>query len=45
MDVKFVIVNFKAGDTINSVTKEFERIDQKIAQLPNLSFVGMREWT
>ncbi|MDA9471878.1 TIGR04197 family type VII secretion effector [Enterococcus sp. 5H] len=32
----------KAGDNINSVAEEFERIDQKIAQLPNLSFRGMR---
>lgn len=31
----------KAGDNINSVAKEFERIDQKIAQLPNLSFGGL----
>ncbi|MDA9472572.1 TIGR04197 family type VII secretion effector [Enterococcus sp. 5H] len=31
-----------AGDNINSVAKEFERIDQKIAQLPNLSFGDMR---
>lgn len=31
-----------AGDNINSVAREFERIDQKIAQLPNLSFGGMR---
>ncbi|MGG5341624.1 TIGR04197 family type VII secretion effector [Enterococcus sp. AZ192] len=30
-----------AGDNINSVAKEFERIDQKIAQLPNLSFGGL----
>ncbi|ALS36912.1 hypothetical protein BCR24_03175 [Enterococcus ureilyticus] len=32
----------KAGDNINSVAKEFERIDQKIAQLPTLSIGGIR---
>jgi len=31
----------KAGDNIHSVAKEFEHIDQKIAQLPNLSFGGL----
>lgn len=31
----------QAGDNIHSVAKEFERIDQKIAQLPNLSFGGL----
>lgn len=31
----------QAGNNINSVAKEFERIDQKIAQLPNLSFGGL----
>lgn len=30
-----------AGNNINSVAKEFEQIDQKIAQLPNLSFGGL----
>jgi len=32
----------KAGDNIHSVAKEFEQIDQKIVQLPNLSFGGLR---
>lgn len=32
----------QAGDNIHSVAKEFERIDQKIAQLPTLSFGGLR---
>lgn len=32
----------QAGDNIHSVAKEFERIDQKIAQLPTLSFGGVR---
>lgn len=29
-----------AGDNIHSVAKEFERIDQKIAQLPKFNFPG-----
>ena len=30
-----------AGDSIHSVAKEFDRIDQKLAQLPSLSLGGL----